>query len=55
MDVSEKTKSLDDSLMSIVTELRRLLRDTGNNYLQKRLGLSLVNPRFLKTELGEQL
>jgi hypothetical protein len=28
---------------------------TGTNYMQKRLGLPLVNPRFLETELGKQL
>jgi len=28
---------------------------TGTNYLQKRLGLSLVNLKFLERELGKQL
>jgi hypothetical protein len=28
---------------------------TGTNYLQKHQGLSLVNLRFLETELGKQL
>jgi hypothetical protein len=39
-----------ERISGIIPLLIRPLK-TGTNYLQKRLGLSLVNLRFLETEL----